>query len=119
MNDPNDPKRAVISDPRNDENLIVAQTHLAFLKFHNKVVDRLQAAGRGAGGAVPEARKTVVQHYQSLVLHDFVARLVDPAVLTDVLTNGRKVYFPEGAPSGGYLCMPIEFSVAAYRLATA
>jgi len=38
-----DPKRAIIGDPRNDENLIVAQTHLAFLKFHNKVVDRLEA----------------------------------------------------------------------------
>ena len=29
---------AVIGDPRNDENLIVAQLHLAFLKFHNKIV---------------------------------------------------------------------------------
>src|SRR5262249_54073752 len=29
---------ALIGDPRNDENLIVAQLHLAMLKFHNKVV---------------------------------------------------------------------------------
>ena len=50
------------------------------------------------------------------MLHDFVSRLVDPTVLNDVLTNGRKVYFPEGAPTEGYLCMPVEFSVAAYRL---
>jgi hypothetical protein len=111
-----DPKRAIIGDPRNDENLIVAQTHLAFLKFHNKVVDLLQAAGVGVGELFQEARKTVVQHYQSIVLHDFVARLVNPVILTDVLTNGRKVYFPDGAPTGSYLCMPIEFSVAAYRL---
>ena len=43
---PTNPKKAIIGDPRNDENLIVAQTHLAFLKFHNKVVDHLQAAER-------------------------------------------------------------------------
>ncbi|MGH3624726.1 MAG: peroxidase family protein, partial [Sciscionella sp.] len=33
---------ALIGDPRNDENLILAQLHLAFSKFHNKVVDGLQ-----------------------------------------------------------------------------
>jgi hypothetical protein len=114
-NDPNNPKQAIIGDPRNDENLIVAQIHLAFLKFHNKVVDHLQTPGT-AEAKLAEARKTVVQHYQSIVLHDFVKQLADPAVFNDVLTNGRKFYFPQGAPAGKYLCMPIEFSVAAYRL---
>src|SRR5712692_2426354 len=33
--------RALIGDPRNDENLIVSQLHLAFLKYHNAVVDAL------------------------------------------------------------------------------
>lgn len=33
---------ALIGDPRNDENLILAQLHLAFIKFHNQVVDRLR-----------------------------------------------------------------------------
>src|SRR5215208_1128459 len=37
-------RRAVIPDPRNDENLAVAQTHLAFIRFHNRVVDTLPAA---------------------------------------------------------------------------
>ena len=111
-----DPKRAIIGDPRNDENLIVAQTHLAFLKFHNKVVERLEATTKLKKGKLfDEARKTVIQHYQSIVLHDFVARLVDPAVMDDIFRNGRKVYFPKGAPKGKKLCMPIEFSVAAYR----
>ncbi len=30
---------AIIGDPRNDENLIVSQLHLAFIKFHNAAVD--------------------------------------------------------------------------------
>ena len=34
-------RTALIPDPRNDENLIVAQTHLAMIRFHNRVVDRL------------------------------------------------------------------------------
>jgi len=112
---PTDPKQAVIGDPRNDENLIVAQTHIAFLKFHNKVVDHLKAAGIGAGKLFEEARKTVVQHYQSIVIHDFVRRLADPAVFDDVLAKGRKAYSTKGA-SKATLCMPVEFSVAAYRL---
>ena len=36
---------AVIGDPRNDENLIVSQFHHAMLRFHNRVVDMLVAAG--------------------------------------------------------------------------
>lgn len=35
---------AVIGDMRNDENLIVAQLHLAFLRFHNAVAKSLGAA---------------------------------------------------------------------------
>jgi hypothetical protein len=35
--------RALIGDARNDENLVVAQLHLAFLKFHNRLTDVLEA----------------------------------------------------------------------------
>ncbi|MBV9032121.1 MAG: hypothetical protein JO364_17815 [Pseudonocardiales bacterium] len=34
---------ALIGDPRNDENLLLNQLHLAFIKFHNRVVDALAA----------------------------------------------------------------------------
>jgi hypothetical protein len=34
---------ALIGDPRNDENLLLAQTHLAMIKFHNALVDGLRA----------------------------------------------------------------------------
>lgn len=33
---------ALIGDPRNDENLLIAQLHLAMIKFHNALVDGLQ-----------------------------------------------------------------------------
>ena len=37
-------RRAIIPDPRNDENLAVAQTHLAMIRFHNRIVDTLPAS---------------------------------------------------------------------------
>jgi hypothetical protein len=37
------PGVALIGDPRNDENLLLSQLHLAFIKFHNQVVDALPA----------------------------------------------------------------------------
>ena len=101
---------ANIGDHRNDENLAVAQTHLAFLKFHNKVVDDK------APNNFEAARKIVRQHYQSVVLHDFVKRLVHPTVYEKVMKDGRDWYMPGGADKPGELCMPVEFSVAAYRL---
>ena len=105
--------RALIGDHRNDENLLVAQTHLAFLKFHNKVVDRLAA---GANPPAPdklftEARKQVTWHYQWMVLHDFVERLTEPGIVAKILHEGRKFYRFQKVPY-----MPVEFSAAAYRL---
>ncbi len=94
---------ATISDPRNDENLLVAQTHRAMLKFHNKVVD-------GGVADFAAARRIVTWHYQWIVLHDFLGRLIDPAALKDVLENGRRFYRFDVEPF-----IPVEFSVAAYR----
>src|SRR5579884_1112614 len=37
--------RALLGDPRDDVHLIISQLHLAFLKFHNAVVDSLRAQG--------------------------------------------------------------------------
>src|SRR3954453_23648667 len=37
-------RKAVIPDKRNDENLAVAQTHTAMIRFHNRVVDTLPAS---------------------------------------------------------------------------
>lgn len=93
---------ALIGDPRNDENLIVAQLHLSFLKFHNQVV---------ATRSLPfeEARRVVTWHYQWIVLHDFLPRLIDQAEIDRALA-GRDYYTYSGEPF-----IPVEFSVAAYR----
>lgn len=104
---------ATIGDPRNDENLAVAQTHLAFLKFHNKVVDQLATTGLQGAALFAEARRIVTLHYQWIVLHDFLPRILDGQTLSDVLVNGRKFY---QITAGEEPTMPLEFSVAGYRL---
>ena len=107
-------RTAVIPDPRNDENLIVAQTHVSMIRFHNAVLDGLPAS-------VPtqqrfrEARKKVTLHYQWLVRHDYLPRIVDPAVLDDVFANGRVLVEPAAAPTD-VPTMPVEFAIAAFRL---
>src|SRR5215210_4810100 len=53
---------AITGDPRNDENLIVSQLHLAFLKFHNAVIDTLP--GGDPSKVFDEAQKLVRWHYQ-------------------------------------------------------
>ena len=67
---------ALVGDPRNDVHLFVSQLHVAMLKFHNRIVDRL----RGEGVAEPElfatAQSTARWHYQWVILHDFLPRLI-------------------------------------------
>jgi hypothetical protein len=107
-------RKAVIPDPRNDENLAVAQLHLAFIRFHNRVVDSLPASVPPAQ-RFNQARKLVVKHYQWMIRSDYLPKICEPSVVTDVFKNGRKA-FEVGAPPNSMPTMPLEFSVAAFRL---
>jgi Animal haem peroxidase len=107
-------RRAIIPDPRNDENLAVAQTHAAFIRFHNRIVDTLPASVPAAR-RFASARDKVVRHYQWMLRTDYLPRICAPGVVNDVFANGRKA-FEVGAPATVVPTMPIEFSVAAFRL---
>jgi hypothetical protein len=107
----NSQNTALIGDPRNDENTIVSQLHLAFLKFHNAVVDKLKADGSVSPGEIfAEAQRLVRWHYQWIVLHEFLPHTVGKEVVKDILKNGRKFYDWRNEPF-----IPVEFAVAAYR----
>ena len=105
---------AIIPDPRNDENLAVAQIHLAFIRFHNKVVDSLPASMPPAQ-RFNEARKIVTKHYQWMIRTDYLPQICAPSVVANVFNSGRKI-FEVGAAPNTLPTMPIEFSVAAFRL---
>jgi Animal haem peroxidase len=104
---------ALVGDPRNDENLIVSQLHLALLRFHNHVVEDVRAdlgSGHTTGEIFAEAQRVVRWHWQWLVVHEFLAATVGAELVEDVLTNGPKHFRWRNDPF-----IPVEFSVAAYR----
>ena len=69
-------RKAVIPDPRNDENLAVAQTHLAMIRFHNRIVDTLPASVPAAQ-RFAKARELAVKHYQWMLRHDYLPRICE------------------------------------------
>jgi hypothetical protein len=108
----NSQNTALIADPRNDENTIVSQLHLAMLKFHNAVVDHLRARGVANSQVFEQAQRMVRWHYQWIILHDFLPRLVGQTLLNDVLDDRprEQLFRWRNEPF-----IPVEFSVAAYR----
>jgi hypothetical protein len=128
--------RAIIADPRNDENLMIAGLQSAFLLFHNRVVDRLREDrdfsrlveseepnhdGSGAQDRFsPEhhthkstfssARRTVTWHYQWIIINEFLPRVIGSSLVQDILYGGQKFYtkYNDGP-------MPVEFQGAVYR----
>ena len=102
--------RALVGDPRNDVHLIISQLHLAFLKFHNRVVDLLREQGVPASSVFGETRKLVRWHYQWIVVHEFLPLSVGETLMDDILDNGIRFY-----PYDGTTFIPVEFADAAYR----
>jgi hypothetical protein len=77
---------------RNDENTFVSQLQLTMLKFHNKVIDLVAADSglrRGSETAFEAAQRIVRWHYQWLVVHDFLRRVVGEDMLGSVLDETR------------------------------
>jgi len=107
-------RTAVIADERNDDNLALAQTHLALIRFHNRVVDTLSSSVPSAL-LFAAAREVVTKHYQWVIRCDYLPRICAEDVLDDVFTNGRKA-FEADVDATALPTMPLEFSVAAFRL---
>lgn len=115
-----DEEVALIGDPRNDENLIIAQLHLVFIRFHNAVVDELKRRREvKADDIFEEARRLVRWHYQWIVMHEFLRHVVGPDTAKAVLAAGvggapatiqREHFSWDDEPF-----IPLEFSGAAFR----
>ena len=100
-----------IGDPRNDVHLFSLTLHVALLRAHNRIVDRLRASGIPEDEVFERARITLTWHYQWVVVHDFLPRLVGQPLVDEVLTGGGKWFTPE--PLQAFI--PLEFADAAYR----
>ena len=116
--------RALIGDPRNDENGIVSQLHVAFLLLHNRLMDDLAGNAPGSSPAerFAQAQRSAQWHYQWVVAHDFLRRTVGDAVHDRLLvaTGEPDGMRRESVRLGLYRhkanpYLPVEFSGAAYR----
>ena len=96
---------AILVEHRNDENLIIAQIHLSFLRLHNTLVDQ--------GMSFDEAHDTVVNAYRYVVLNDYLPQIVGEdaveAALKQPVNNG---FYQPGTDTP---FTPVEFAVAAFR----
>jgi len=108
---------SAIADDRNEENLIIAQLHVVFLQFHNRVLDYLsknRIPNPKQYGSTPfeQARRFVIWHYQWIVSNEFLPRMALDETLADVVKNGPKFIKPMLHDD---VALPIEFTHAAFR----
>lgn len=115
-------KRAVIGDPRNDENLFISQLHLAFLRLHNGFVDVVPSARKAddSDKVFAWAKKQVQLHYQWLVANVYLPSICDPVALGQVIEGGAAMYrsFVKTCDVQAHHHRPmlLEFSLAAFRM---
>ena len=107
-----------LHDPRNLDNLILRQLHVVFLKFHNEAIKQLGSDpptvigidNLGSGTLFERAQRLVRWHYQWIIRHDFLTRILH----NDVWNHQERRISSRPNPEKNY-AVPIEFSLAAFR----
>jgi hypothetical protein len=110
-----------IADPRNDNFLPLAQCHLLLMKFYNAVVswyETNRSKVRYSGTDTDVIRRIWIEHFQWVVLMDYLPRLCDRGIHADVLKNKRKIVRiprPDPQATATDAWMPLEFAGAIGR----
>ena len=97
---------AILVEKRNDENQIIAQVHIAFLRFHNAVADALHTN-------FAETYALVRRHYQWIVIHQFLPDICGADVVSGLLGGSIPRFYKPSNPNAPLV--PAEMQVAAYR----
>jgi hypothetical protein len=93
--------QVLIGDNRNDQNLGVAQIHLQFLKLHNGFVD--------LGMDFRQARRSTIQHYQSMLINDYLKKILNPNIFNLVFNRpGYRPFTSKSSP------LSLEFTFSAF-----
>src|SRR3954463_209989 len=102
---------AIIGDPRNDENLMIAGLHAAFLLFHNRAVDYVKDRARRLDDedVFEHAQRLTRWHYQWMIVHEFLPLFIGQELTERIVFRGRRFYRPRVA------FVPVEFQGSAYR----
>jgi hypothetical protein len=102
---------ALIGDPRNDVQLFTNQLLVAFIKLHNRLVDRLRADGVAEATLFDDARRAATWHYQHVILREFLPGLIGAELAAELLDHGPSLYRVDRDDP----FIPFEFADAAYR----
>ncbi|MEM1143484.1 MAG: peroxidase family protein [Pseudomonadota bacterium] len=94
---------AIIPDKRNDENVIISQLQLLWMRFHNFLLDE------GYAQTLREAREKVCLLFQVVVIEDFLKQLLHEQVHTHFFVTGG------AGPGLTGERLPPEFTHAAFR----
>ena len=101
---------ALIGDPRNDVHVFMSQMQVAFIRAHNRLVDRLREDGVPESDLFEEARRALSWHYQWVIVNELLSVLASQGLVDELLEHGPRYYRPDGE---AYI--PVEFADAAYR----
>ncbi len=108
--------RALIGDKRNDENMIVSQLQVGFLRFHNTLAHKRSQL------SFDEVARLVRWHYQWCVLNEFLPKIVGHDMVFSILPHleqGTSIHVDK--PELRFYqfhedpFIPIEYTAAAYR----
>lgn len=117
---------AIIVDPRNDQQAILSQLTVLFMRLHNAVIDGYPD---GVPRSFESAQDQVIRYYQWLVVHHFLPTVAGPhkmdsffrsidgerldgSALAAALRSELRLSV-DREPWGSF--MPVEFSAAAFR----
>lgn len=110
---------ALVGNPQNDENVIMAQLHQALIRFHNAAVgwvrDRWGARERDGREVYLAARRLVRWHFQWVVVHDLLPRLVGRDLVTQMLPRpGEPAHASTSIYGPTRKFLPVEFLLGAF-----
>lgn len=101
---------AITPEPRNDDNLIVAQLTVKIQEFHNFIFDSLKKGNKSKKYARVKAFVTLL--LQRIVVEDYLQKILHPRVYELYFIKDMDAFAAKSFPS---FSIPLEYSHAAFR----
>jgi len=104
----------LLIDERNNENIIVRQIHVMFLKLHNLAIKELaeDEPTLSPRKLFSKAQQRVCWQYQYLVRHDFLSKVCNENVFNELVVKNEQ---PTIDWSAGGFSIPVELAQAVLR----
>ncbi len=113
---PRKKKKAQIADPRNDENLIVAQFHLLMMRLHNALaVTLMQNTSMQPRDAYLHARRYAIRIFHHVTREDFLRAVLLESVHDFLFLHGDTLFKGKFTPPKATNQQPAEVVLGALR----